>query len=188
MAQTEPQPPPRPPPNGPAATSLTCGILGLLPCLPAIGSVVAVPFAIAGLKRAARLQGSGRRIAAAGLVLGLIGILFWSTLAVLLTRVIQVTGPAVAFIRAVNAGDTAAARSCATANLTDARIQELHGTFQSLGKLKSAAPPKVSFGQAGGVPRIIVTGAGDFADGQRTFRVVLVRQDGLYKVDDMTLE
>src|SRR5688572_3425857 len=61
--------------NGPAVTSLVCGIAGIIPFLP---SLLALMFGMVGLNRAKQLGGTGRGMAVSGLILGVLGLALWT--------------------------------------------------------------------------------------------------------------
>jgi hypothetical protein len=179
--------PPRKASNGAAVASLICGILGVS-CLPGIGSLVAIPFGLAGLARAKRPDTSGKGLAISGLLLGILGVLLVGGISYAIYSFVQSTRPVVHFMEAIDQGNAAAARANATSGLTDAEIQQLIATCQSLGKLKDVTRSNISYSNVNGSARYEVTGTASFANGVREFKIVLINEGGAYKVAGLTLK
>ena len=110
-----------------ALSSLICGILG---CIPFVTSALAVLLGIIGFFMAGKPGMRGRWMAVVGAILGLIGIVGWATagagalalIGIGKTAVAALTAPGHAtrdFIRAVDNGDDAAAKTHSALNDAD---------------------------------------------------------------------
>src|SRR5687767_13888046 len=100
------------PGNGYAITSLVCGILG---CIPFLTGLLAMLFGVVGIRKSNRVPyAGGKGMAIAGLVLGLISLLFWGGIAWLFTGSAPQRETARSFVKAVSAGDVATAQSLCT--------------------------------------------------------------------------
>jgi hypothetical protein len=173
--------------NGPAITSLVTGILGLS-CLPGIGSLLAIPFGLAGIARARRPNTGGKAMAVSGLLLGVLGILVVGGISYAIYSFARSTTSVVHFMQAIDRGDAAAARANAASSVTDAEIQQLIAACRSLGKLQDVTRSNISYSNVNGAARYEVTGTASFANGMREFKIVLLKQGGAYKVASLTLK
>ena len=70
--------------NGAAVCGLVFSILGILCILPVLGSFVGFICSIVGLRKAKRLNGEGRGMALGGLIVGIVGLLFWIAIAAII--------------------------------------------------------------------------------------------------------
>ncbi len=62
--------------NGIAIAALICSLAGLLPCFFGIPGLVGLILGVVGMSRASRAGGAGRGMALAGIIIGIVGIIF----------------------------------------------------------------------------------------------------------------
>ena len=163
-----------PPTNGLAVGALVCGLLGFIPF---VTSLVATCLGIAGMKRAGRIGGHGRGMAIAGLVLGLVGLIVWTLIAV---------GYGVAskeyrdlshqYVNALAAGDVNKAAGLAHSTMARSNLERDSAARQTLGKLTDVTVTGNEVKVRSGAPKTgVVTGRATFE--KRTLEFTITFQD-----------
>lgn len=128
--------------NGWAVASLVCGIVL---CVPALTSLLAILFGIVGLRKARDPQTGGRGLALTGIILGVVGVLLWVVLTYVgvkgyryVDRVVfkpaEQTGTA--FVNSLTSGDVATARTHVTTDFPQADLDALAAQLKGLGPLR----------------------------------------------------
>ena len=132
--------------SGSAITSL---VLGLLFCIPGITSLGAIIFGLVGIRATARPHYTGRGMAIAGLVLGLLGLFGWGAVSVLAYHGVRAgladAVVANAFFHDLAAGDTAAASAECVSGTTPANLQQMADDMKPLGTFRALQPNGYTF-------------------------------------------
>jgi hypothetical protein len=182
-------PPPPPRGNGAAVASLVLGILG---CIPLITGLLAILFGIIGLRRAKQPYTGGSGMAAAGLTLGIISVLFWGSCAGFSSVLYVQSGPArgVArqYMQDLSANNLAAARTNAASQLTSPQLQGERDQIAHWGSLNNVRFTGMYYHTVNGVTQWRLTGIATFATGAHAFEAVLVQQNGQWKVERLQFQ
>jgi hypothetical protein len=171
-----------------AVTSLICGLLG---CVPFATGIVAVITGVVGISATKSPMKTGRGLAIAGLVLGILSIggwgiyfgaigIWWAKSAPLRTMGDQ-------FITALGAGDTATASKLATTNVTADQISAAEDQLKGWGGIQQKMPV-IAMPSIGGQPAP-VTATITTKNGQvHQYMIRAVDDNGTWKVDSFTLQ
>jgi Domain of unknown function (DUF4190) len=176
-----------PPPKTSVAAicSLVCGILG---CIPFITSIAAVILGFVGISVTGNPQRTtGRGLAIAGLILGLLGIAGWTLGGGMMIwgygKAKQLsTAQAKPFIEAVSAGDYTKAANYST--MSEEEMKTLHDQIAGWGTLSDMNMTGFNAQKNAGVPgQMTITGHATFATaGQKDFEIDMNAQQGKFKV------
>lgn len=181
--------PPQRQTNGMAVASLVCGLLG---CIPAITSLLAILFGFLGMSKAKDPRVGGKGMAIAGLLLGIAGLIGWAGAGFAIYKTVgivqRMSQPAIAFVDALLNGDAEKARSMATADMSDADIEAAIDKLKTMGELKEIKPTGVNRSSINGLGRLTVTGTALFARGTLEFSVQMVEDKGVWKVGSFELK
>lgn len=177
--------------SGAAIGSLICGLLG---CIPLITSLLAIVLGIVGIKSASRPGVSGKGLAIAGLILGVLGILGWigfgSTLYFGWQQAKQqMAQQAQPFVNAITSGDIDAAKQYAS--LSEADLESLKSQMDGWGPVTSMSMSGFDFKASAERPNtLVMTGNATFQNaGQKKFEVVLdTATAGQFKIIGITFE
>ncbi|MDP4691106.1 MAG: DUF4190 domain-containing protein, partial [Candidatus Nanopelagicales bacterium] len=84
-ASPPPPPPPSvpPPQNGMGTAALVLSILGLVGCIPLIGSILGIIFGRIGMKNAAEGRATNGGAAKAGFIIGIVSLVLWIIITIL---------------------------------------------------------------------------------------------------------
>lgn len=173
-----------------ALTSLVCGILG---CIPFITSIIAVVCGIVGIRKTGNPNVSGRGLAIAGLILGLLGIAGWGIFGGGIYTAYVLSKPArtVAhdFATDLSAGNVSAA-AARTAGIPEAELQVVADTMKSWGALRDVTMPGFNFRTDSTTGTVVeLVGVATFATGgQKTYTITLVKLNGDFKVQKFDFE
>lgn len=175
--------------NGPAITSLVCGILG---CVPILTGLLAVIFGIVGIKKTRDPMVGGKALAIIGLVLGIISIGGWSVFGGAMYLAYSASLPArtVAkqFANDVASGNTAAA-SAASAGITTEELDAAAARIKPWGALTNTTIVGFNVQANPGTTTCDLTGIATFATaGPKTYTATLVKVDGTYKVQSFNFQ
>ncbi|HSI33939.1 MAG: DUF4190 domain-containing protein [Phycisphaerae bacterium] len=169
------------PSNGPAVTSLVCGIAGIIPFVP---SLLALVFGMVGLNRAKQLGGTGRGMAVSGLVLGILGLVLWTWgFTAFFSSAKQYKQLSHTFVTALAQGDVDKAVGMSHSKMTRDQIAQPAAALQTLGALGDITVTDVKSEvstEAG--KRWTVTGDSTFATRKLNFTITFVDENGSPKV------
>lgn len=174
----------RPRTSAAAIASLIFGILG---CLPFVTSIIAVILGIVGIRKTSDPRVTGRGMAIAGLVLGLIGLVGWGTMGggvyALYVTSRPVAKVAQQFTQDLAAGNVTAAAANTEPTLTPDTLQTLADQLKPLGALQDLTIPSRAAASTGGQTTWTLVGVARFANGTKAATIELRKQsDGSYKV------
>ena len=188
MSQVPQPPPPTAPPgsfggfpppgggprtNGPAIASL---ILGLLGCIPLLGSLLAIVLGFVGIRKARDPQVGGKGLAIAGIILGVLWLGIYAAFGGTILAVVRGTAAeretAKAFVTDLAAGkvDAVAARNGDALNRGD--LLTIAETLQRNGRLVDVTT--ASFNYSNGV--CTVGGVATFDQTQKAFELTMVER------------
>lgn len=188
-----------PPPGGAPVQRKTSGaaiaslILGILGCVPFITGLLAIVFGIVGIGKTKDPRYSGRGLAIAGLLLGLLSVTLWGLFGGGLYGMYVYGKPAReaanAFARDLSAGDVPAAQARCTGNLSREELVAAAEKVKPWGALRDTTMPVASLNKSGGVETFDVVGVAVFANAPNVpYAVHLVKQGGEFKVDGFLLQ
>ena len=209
MSQVPPPPPPQPPygqphadfapPGAPlpgygigvqrrtSAAAVTSLVLGILGCVPFVTGLGAVIFGAVGIRRTRDPHVTGRGLAVAGLVLGLVSVVGWGlfggALGVGYVRSRPARAVAEQFTKDLSTGNVAAAHALCTGNVARPVLDDVATRMKSWGPLQDMAAARFHYGVYGGVETCELNGSVAFANTRTTFMFRLVKQAGVFKVD-----
>jgi hypothetical protein len=168
--------------NGPAIASL---ILGLLFCVPWLTGLLAIGLGIVGIRKARDPAVSGKGLAIAGLVLGIVNVVGWTGCGGLFGDAYVQSKPAriVAkqFLQDINAGDINAAMGNST-GLAATELQAQSGQIAALGPLQSIDFSSFNLSILNGRTTMQLGGTATFSSGTKTCTFQLLKTGGVYKV------
>jgi hypothetical protein len=167
--------------NGPAVTSLVCGIAGIIPFVP---SLLAMVFGLVGLNRAKQLGGAGRGMAISGLILGVLGLVVWTLgFTLFFSSAKQYKQLSHTFITALSQGDVDKAVGMSHSKMTRDQIAQPAAALQTLGTLNDVTVTGVertTSTDAG--KKWTVTGTATYATRKLDFTITFVDEKGSPKV------
>jgi len=173
--------------SGAAIASLVCGILG---CIPFLTSILAVILGIVGIKQTGNPQRTGRGLAIAGLLLGLLGIAGWTIgggLGILGWSAAkkQLALQAKPCLEAISAGDYAKAQSYST--MTPEKMTELHDQMQPWGALNDVSMSGFNTQKNMGKPNTLtIKGTATFATGgAKDYEIDMDSSSGQLKITNV---
>lgn len=143
---------------------------------------------ICGLRETRDSSVRGRKLALAGIVLGLVNLVGWSVYAGIIAQ-ISAPGRNVAhrFVDDLNAGKmTAAQRECD--GIGEARLQAAANQLKDWGGAKSAAVLYIDSDTANGVTIGSVRGTIRTSRGDHSFELRTVGQDAAWKISEFSLQ
>jgi hypothetical protein len=183
--------------NGAAIASLVCGILG---CVPFVTSLAAIILGVVGIG-GSRKTGSGKGMAIAGIILGILGILIWGGISVggvwgyrFAKRTILAPTQTVAgsFLNNLADGNVAEAQTFTTGDFSPQELTKLAAQVKTYGKFKdftmshlqavSSSPGKSSFN---------ISGTAHFDNASKGFNLTVigsVKDPSSFKIESLTLE
>jgi Domain of unknown function (DUF4190) len=172
-----------------SVASLACGIFLIVPFF---AGLAAVALAIIGIRQINESNQNlhGRRLAVAGLILGLLNILGWSAY---FKFIGEISGPgrtvAHRFIDDLNSANLAgAAREC-LANVRPDRLDTASDQIKSWGGVKSVAVLYVTSDTANGITTGSVRGTLRTPTGEHAFQLQTACEDGPeWKIKDFSLQ
>jgi hypothetical protein len=171
--------------SGAALTSLILGIVG---CVPFITSLLAVILGIVGINKTRDPRYSGRGLAIAGLILGLIGLLGWSLFGggvyAMFVGSKPVAEVAQQFTSDMAQQNMSAAAGRCEPSVTQQQLQTLADEFKSWGTFKDLTIPSRAVDKSNGQTTWTLTGVAQFSGGgTKTANFTLRKQsDGSYKI------
>jgi uncharacterized membrane protein len=155
-------PPMQPRTSGAAITSL---VLGLLFCVPFVTGLGAVLAGLIGLSTTRKPNVSGKGLAIAGLILGLLSVVGWGVIAGLFGAAWKLAAPdrktAVTFVQDLCNGNNAAAQGMCSSAVTPAQVQAAVTQAQGYGTVTQMIPVGISVnsynGNTSGIITVVVT-------------------------------
>ena len=174
--------------NGIAIASLICGVLS---CIPVI-NLAAIVLGIIGIRKSSKPQGSGKGMAIAGLILGVIGVLGWAGCGVTSYMVYRSSAEprafATAFAQDLADGKVdAAAAKCAPSVSKDS-LTEASSSLQALGPMTSTFMMGVQGEWKNGQQNWEIGGALSFGQTAKKYQVTLQKQGDTYKVVKFSID
>lgn len=204
MSQFPNQPPMNPPqpyvqPGMPgerpraSAAAIASLIFGILGCVPFLTSILAVILGIVGIRKTRDPRYTGKGIAIAGLILGLLGIVGWGTMGggvyALYVTSRPVASVAQQFVKDVDAANLAAASAKAESTVTPAELQTLAEQFKQWGHLQDLTIPSRTVESTNGQTTWTLVGVARFGSGTKAATIKLRKQpDGTFKVSSANFE
>jgi Domain of unknown function (DUF4190) len=168
--------------NPAAVASLILGILG---CVPFITGLLAIAIGIIGIRRSREPFMGGKSLSIAGIVLGIISVLAWSSVGGVLAYGYSESKPAAAvaqsFLKDVSAGKINAAMANAT-GFTAPQLQAYSTQIIPFGPLQSVSISSFNFSTVNGRTVMHLGGIATFAKGPRNCTFELVKVGATYKV------
>jgi hypothetical protein len=182
--------PERPRTSFAAIASLVCGILG---CIPLITSILAVLLGIVGIIATQNPRRTGRGIAIAGLVLGLIGIVGWTALGGGVWSFYVTSRPvanvAKQFTSDLAKGDVAAAAKQCEPSIDDAQLTKAAEEMKAWGSLQDLTLAARTVNTVNGVTTWNLVGAARFSGGNKGAMFELHKQaDGSCKITSFNFQ
>jgi hypothetical protein len=177
-------------PRGPwsiaALAGFACGLFLIVPFLAGLAAVV---LGIAGMRETREPSMRGRRLAMAGIVLGLVNLVGWSAYARFISA-ISGPGRAVAhrFVADLDAGKTDAAAGQCAGHIDAAQLQAAADQLKAWGGAKSVAILYIDSETANGVTTGTVRGAIHTPRGEHSFQLGTVEQNVLWKITAFSLQ
>jgi hypothetical protein len=175
--------PPQRKTSGAAVASLIFGILG---CVPLLTGLLAIICGIIGLRTTRNPAYSGRGMAVAGLILGLVSFLVWGAMTatsgvgfyVAFTHTKEARAAANQLARDLAAGDVNAAQARCSAQVKREELQAVVDKIKPWGPLQDTTMPVGSRQTINGVEEAFVMGAATFAKGGSVPYAVGFRNEG----------
>jgi hypothetical protein len=158
---------------------VTSLVLGLLMCIPLLSGLLAVVFGIVGRRVTRDPQYTGRGLATAGLILGIVSLAGWGVGGYFFfARSAQAATVAERFAQKLAGGDVSGA-SAETAGMSTQQLAPVAAQLQPWGTLGEVSFTGSQVNLNGSVE---LQGTAHFTTGPRTYRVELVKVGGQFKV------
>jgi len=182
---TYPLPTPRS--NSWAIAGLVFGILG---CVPILTGLLAVAFSWIGLRKAGRdPQKSGRGLAIAGLILGLVSLVAWTLggggVYAFYVGTTEIRATANEVVRDLGQGKIDAAAALFDKPVASDHFDSINQLVQNQGAFVDSAANSVSANNVNGNKTAEVSGTATFANGAVQYDVSLVKIGDKWKVKDV---
>lgn len=169
--------------NGPAIASLVCGILG---CFPILTSLLAVILGIVGLRKTRDPQVGGKGLAISGLILGVLGLGFWSVVGVGVVAVLQASAKPVAvaeqFTRDLSTGNVDAAFAVCAPGMDRAAVQSAADSMKPWGPLTTLSTTSRNVKSTNGRTHWDLGGTATFAHASKSYTMTLIPEGMTYRV------
>jgi hypothetical protein len=187
--------------NVPAIVSL---VLGLLGCVPAITSLGAIVFGAIGIKTAKKINGNGKGMAIAGLILGMIGLLAWGyagyRVYVIGRDVVDTVQTAwndkaaflsnslaKNFITGLSSKNNNALKEVVSSD-SKTDLNQLRNQIGNLGTFQNVSGIQWSIAQKNGMTSVTISGAANFANGSKNFTATVVKEGNTFKISNFVIE
>jgi hypothetical protein len=168
--------------SGAAIASLVLGILG---CVPLATGLLAILFGVIGIRKTRDPYVSGKGLAIAGRILGIISVVGWSGFGGLLGYGYVESKPArvvaAQFLKDLSAGNTSGA-SANSSGFTAAQLQTQSQKISAFGTLQSVNIWSFNYSNFNGQFVMHLSGVAAFSSGPKPCTFDLVKQGGVYKV------
>jgi len=171
----------------PSAVSLVCGLILIVPIL---AGAAAIAMGIIGLRQTKLLYTRGRRLAIAGLILGILNIVGWSVYFKFISTISQPGREAAHHFLAdvASANPSVAQRDC-VGSVSSGSLLAASNQIKSWGGLKSVSVLSVTSDNDNGITTGIVRGIIYSPTGEHTFELHAVDQeDAGWKVHEFSLQ
>jgi hypothetical protein len=170
--------------NGAAVTSL---VLGLLLCIPFLSSALAILFGMVGIRNTRDPQVRGKGLAVAGLILGIVGLLFWIVMGGSVFALFKGTAPVRQagreFLQDLSAGNIDAAAARCTADISKQDCAKLSAAMKGWGTLVDVTSFNTSETTALGITAADLGGTATFSNNTtKSFTMHLRKVNGEWKV------
>jgi hypothetical protein len=179
--------------NGAAIASL---ILGLAQCMPFLCGLLAVIFGFVGLKKAKDPAVGGRGMAIGGIVLGFLGLIFFTLMFTLFGGVLfwgygqakEAVAVADTVFQHVDKGEIDAAHALCTADINKAALTALTARFKEWGGYQKIDFTQFNSATQNGRSFVEVNGTITFGSGDRPAGVRLEHVDGQWKLAGFNID
>lgn len=170
-----------------AVSSLICSLLF---CIPFVTSAVGLLLGIVGVAITGPMgRRSGRGIALAGLILGVLGLFGWGYLTVQIYRgIIVPIQQAGEFVIAIRQGDYTRAGRFTVTPFDNARLPELAEKVRELGDFRSFDQPQFRELRESGVSGLAISGVAVFQRGRLQFSAEVVQTPEGWRLRKLDLE
>jgi hypothetical protein len=173
-----------------SAASITSFILGLFFCIPLITSLLALLFAVVGLRatRADNPAGprGGRGFAITGLVLGILGLVLWAGVGVMTAYIISASAAPRALVHTfaadLAANNKPAALAISTPAIDADGFDKTHAYIVPFGAYRDLTCTGAYLGNFNGSESCRLSGHADFATGSHPFSAVVINDGGTWKI------
>jgi hypothetical protein len=168
-----------------ALAGLACGIFLIVPF---IAGIAAIALGVMGLRETREPSVRGRRVAKAAIALGLVNIVGWTGYAEFIGK-ISAPGRIVAhrFLTDLNTGKTADAEEMSTGSINETKLQAAADQLKDWGGAKSVAVLYVDSSTMNGETTGSVRGSIHTPEGEHSFQLQTLGQNGIWKVNDFSL-
>ncbi|HWE04563.1 MAG TPA: DUF4190 domain-containing protein [Tepidisphaeraceae bacterium] len=174
-----------------SAAAVASLVLGVLGCIPFVPGLLAVLFAVIGLRATRNPQVGGRGLAIAGLVLGLVSIAGWGSMGGIfgLGYIKSTPARAVArrFVTDMSTGNVAAA-STAAPSIAPASLQTSSDVLKPLGVLTNFTFTSYNYNSSFGGNTVSLGGVGTFANGTKFFTFTLVGSGSSFTITSFSFQ
>jgi hypothetical protein len=175
-----------PPQRKASAAAVASLIFGILGCVPLVTGLLAIVCGMIGLRTTRDPLFSGRGMAVAGLVLGLVSFLAWGFVALTsgtaayfaLTYTREARTAANAVARELAAGDVEAAKARSADRVTREELAAVAAALKPFGALRDTTMPVGSRQNVNGVDEAYVAGFATFDKAGRVPYAVMFRREG----------
>lgn len=175
--------------NGAAVASL---VLGLFGCVPVLTSLLAILFGFSGISKSKQPGRGGKGMAIVGILLGLGWLVAWGVMGYVGWRFWEESKefikPSMAMLQAMEQGDYTKAREFATARMSEKELRALREEFRSLGELQNLQFSGSVYSNVNGIEKREITGSAVFANGSRRYKVIFLKEQGTWKIDQFILD
>jgi Domain of unknown function (DUF4190)/Domain of unknown function (DUF4145) len=162
-----------------AIFSLICGLLG---CVPFLTGLVAVILGIVGIKTTKNPMVTGKGMAIAGLMLGILSLAGWTAFTYALLQIDVIRLDAQQFTRDVSEGKIDAALASSVEGMDRASLVALNEKMKPWGEFKSLGPLSTNTQVINGKNEYAIEGIATFATATKSFTMTLLMENSTYKV------
>lgn len=192
------QPPAPPRTNGFAIGSLVCGLLGCFPIV--LTALAAIVLGLLGIKKSKEPNTGGKGLAIAGLVLGLIGLL-WSAGFIgasiwgyrTANKLVLEPGRQISssFINTLSSGDTNAASQYVSSSISQDELNQLSQKVKSYGQVKDIKIGGFNAQGTGARRSFTITGTAEFDSTSKAFTASFggdLTDPSTYKIESFNID
>jgi hypothetical protein len=173
-----------------SAAAITSFVLGLISCIPYLTGIAAIVLGLLAIRKSRDPSVTGKGLAIAGLILGIINVLAWSGFAAFVAYGYSESKPAEAvatqFLKDVSSGNITGA--IANSGATQTQILKYHAEFADLGTLQSVNYTGFNTSTWNGHLVIRLSGTATFTNGQKACTFTVMKTPGGLKVTYFLVE
>jgi Domain of unknown function (DUF4190) len=167
-----------------AILSLVCGLLG---CIPFVTGLAAVILGFVGIKKTRDPMVTGKGMAIAGLILGILSLAGWSvgsaTIAMKVYAITQMAKPAQDFSKDLSEGKIDEAMALSVEGTDREALVALSEKMKPWGAFQTLVTISTSSEDVNGSSRVTLGGLATFATGSKNFNFTLLKVGEVYKVE-----